>query len=285
MPGKELKFLSMLLTCLLVISKATSEALKAKLESTLSNLKSNAFQATQPSGSVEQDHTIAVRGTASKGVESNLIKLRVKIESKDKLVNLAYINNTVVSSKVIKSISDMKIPEKNITTVNYQIYPLYRSEFAKDTSTWNQVFDGYQVTNTLQIEMSNVKKVSELISKITSSNNVSIESINFDFSPDLQQKIKDSLLDQAAEDAKNKALILANKYNVDIVDVKSISFNDYSPPVGYPLPYRYDMITPAAAVAASPVMAPPQIFAGTSNVSIDISVLFIIKKSKSESIK
>ena len=260
-----------LLTLILHVSSMSAEALKSSIGNKLiSETYTNDVNK-------KEEHTLTITGTAFKALETNLIKLGIKIETLDPKVNLSYQNNTRVSNKVSKFLKQNGVPDKNITTLNYQITPTYRSEFIQHNNTWIKIFDGYTVTNHIQLTLSKIKDLGKLIDVLVLSGPVQITNINFQFSDDLMKRTKDSLLEDAALDALERAKITAGALGVTVDDVKSISISDYSPPSSYSFPYNYDR---SLVAAEATTFTPPTIYSGESNISINVYVTFVISNKK-----
>jgi uncharacterized protein YggE len=60
----------------------------------------------------------------------------------------------------------MGIPEKNTSTRNYQVIPIYNTAFNNHNKTWNQVLISYRIIKEVEIILSNLKNMPEFIDRL-----------------------------------------------------------------------------------------------------------------------
>lgn len=257
----------------------TTETLKGSL---IGALSANSFSMApvganqQQTTPAEIEHFLTITGTASRTVITDLILIGLNVETLDISLGTSYRENTQASNELSKVFKELNIPDRNITTTSYDTTKKYRSVWVPYNSTWGQIFEGYLVSNKMEVRLSDVKKVSDLIERALAIGSVLVTSISFDYSRVLQKKLKDTLLPLAAEDAVNRAKISAQALRVVIDDVKSANVEDITPfPVNARNQQQQQNI--AYAIQAESQTA-PQIFAGRTKVDVNVYVNFIIMK-------
>jgi hypothetical protein len=251
----------------------TTETLKGSL---LGTLNSNSFlmasqSPTTPIIPTEIEHFLTITGTASSTVQTDLTLISLNVETLESELSASYRKNTFASNKLVEVFSNLGIPEKNVTTTSYDTNKQYRSVWVPFNSTWGQIFEGFKVSNKLEVRLSDLQKASELIDRALAIGSILVTNISFDYSKNLQKKLIDSLLPLAAKDAYDRAKISAQALRVLIDDVKSASVFEFTPfPRQIPRSQQSKM--------ASAEYAAPEIFSGKTKVNVSVNVNFIITK-------
>ncbi|RFU68000.1 DUF541 domain-containing protein [Bacillus sp. V59.32b] len=135
-----------------------------------------------------------------------MIKLGVITENKDPAV--AQQENANAISKVINSITGLGIPENQIRTVEYRIEPQY------DYQDATQIFRGYKVTHLIQITISKIKQVGEILDTAVNNGANTVSSLQFTLSN--QEVYYNQALSLAVENAREKAVSLAKILGVTL---------------------------------------------------------------------
>ena len=81
---------------------------------------------------------------------------------------------------------------------------------------------GFTVSNSIQIESSNIESVSKWIDAAVSAGANNVNNIYFSLSDQKSEEMKNSLLKDAIDNAKTKADIAANAAGLKVTGVKSI---------------------------------------------------------------
>lgn len=224
-------------------------------------------------------HTLVVKGTASTSLESDLIKVGIKIETLDNHPYVAYQNNTNVANRIEEVFKNMKIQKKNVTTKDYRIFKEYESIYVPMNETWVSVFQGYKVINEMEVVLTNLKDVGNLIDNVVVGDDpVLITSVDFSFSPELSKKTSDSLLAVASKDAIERSAILAKSLNVIIQDIKSISVNQQTPHYSSRSILRKSYRSAHSLDTLAVAQEAPSIYRGTDIISMNIDVTYLIIK-------
>ncbi|WP_254052728.1 SIMPL domain-containing protein [Bacillus sp. V59.32b] len=155
-----------------------------------------------------KSNTLIVSGeeTILAAPDQAMIKLGVITENKDPAV--AQQENANAISKVINSITGLGIPENQIRTVEYRIEPQY------DYQDATQIFRGYKVTHLIQITISKIKQVGEILDTAVNNGANTVSSLQFTLSN--QEVYYNQALSLAVENAREKAVSLAKILGVTL---------------------------------------------------------------------
>lgn len=132
-------------------------------------------------------------------------------------------------NKILESLKNLGVEDKNIKTTNYSVYPNY------DYTSGRQNITGYTVTQNLQIKITPIDKVNKAIDALTSQGTNMMGGISFDLDDKTQKDLEDKARQQAMQNAKEKAQSLANAAGIKllrIVDVQEKT-NGFQP-----IPFR-----------------------------------------------
>jgi uncharacterized protein len=225
----------------------------------------------------DKDHTMSISGTGRIFIPTNVIRVGFTIETKELEAQQSFSKNNEIATKVNQILlTEARVPEKNITTINYQISPRYIQQYVESNRTYVEVFDGYFVSNQIDVKLSQKETATKIIDSIVKAGVTRVNYINFDIEPEVASQAKKKILAMAVLEAFNKAKIIANNSNLQIVDVLTISVNE---------PYAPSLYTPNvsfAMAAAGPEFSMADskaIYTGQQQLTLTANVLFIIKKS------
>jgi uncharacterized protein YggE len=223
-----------------------------------------------------KDHTLSISGTGRVSIPTDCIRLGFTIETKEMEAGVSFTKNNEISSKVNQILlNETNIPEKNITTVNYQIAPKYTSVYIESNKTYVERFEGYVVTNQIDVELSQKETAIRLIDSLVKSGVNKINYIRFDVQPEVAAQAKKNMLSMAVKDAFERAKLIAQSSNVRIVDVLSISVAEpYVPPTPSYLGSR-------ALAAESSFPGGRTIFTGQQQLVVTANIVFLVKKTQS----
>lgn len=224
------------------------------------------------------ENILSITGLASSSIETDLIILTLRVESFNKTLNEAYRTNIGISNEVSEIYQKLNIPDKNITTKRYSSEEKY-TEHIIGTSIGpkriNRTFEGYTIVNEMEIIMSDVRIVSDLIEQTMLTGFVLITDLKFVYSRLLKKILEKELLTISVKDALQRAHLTANILNTKIIDVKKVDFIGYRPPI--PI-YMNGLYGRSASSRRSKQMSKPIIFSKKTNVEIKSYIEFIIEK-------
>ncbi|ABR47298.1 protein of unknown function DUF541 [Alkaliphilus metalliredigens QYMF] len=167
-------------------------------------------QNTTASAMNDSNAAIVVNGSGIVKVKPDIAYINLGVNTSNTDAKQAQTENTRLMDGIMKSLNKAGIPEDDIKTVGYNIYPQHRYDQTKNES----IVTGYEVTNMVEVTIKNIDKVGEIIDLATESGANNINSVRFavdDTNPHYQKALQ-----QALQDAKQKATALAQPINVQI---------------------------------------------------------------------
>ena len=216
-----------------------------------------------------REKVITVTGNANSSVEPDLVNISFGVEIQEKTARDALAANSELMNKVIVAITQVGITDSEISTSQFNIYPIYDNYQEKETDKYTQELVGYRVSNIINVKTEKLDSVAAIIDSAVSAGVNRVDSVFFSLSPEVYSKLKDELLEKAILNAKSKAEMALSPLNYKIIGVKEISLSEFSMP--YPTP-MYDM----AYGAMEKSSAPTPIFSSDQDVSTSANVVFLI---------
>ena len=215
------------------------------------------------------EQTISVSGSATASSNPDTLIIVLGVESEAKTANESLSQNSHSLNSVISSLSNSGISEDDVQTSNFSIYPLYDS--IKDSNdNYKQILIGYHVSNILSIHTEKIDSAGEIIDVAVSSGVNRVDGVSFQLTDESLQKISDSLIADAINDASQKAENALSPLNYKIVGVKSIVINDHAVPYfETPMRASFDGFA-ESSMKSAPIMS------GDQEITTNVSVVFFI---------
>jgi hypothetical protein len=170
-------------------------------------------------------------------------------------------------NNIISDLRSIGLKPNETRTSIFNIFPLYN--YTESGTRLN--VSGFTVTNTVQIESSNLDNVSQWIDTAVASGANSINSIDFSVTEKKLEDTRTKLITDAIDNAKQKAEAAASAVQLSITGVKSIVVDGstISPPPP-PQPFYRESISAQGGTSASST----PLIAGEQEVSVTVSGIF-----------
>ena len=201
------------------------------------------------------NNIIKVFGKGILSVKADLAKLLIGVITENVQLEVAQQENAFITQNVITSILEIGVFPESIQTQNYNIRTKY------DYIDGKQVFRGYEVTNNLNILITNIKSAGEVIDTAVRNGANNIGDLNFLVSN--EQRYYYEVLNRAFTDAQNKAIVMANKLGVRLNNI----------PIRI-VELAMGNISPLPAMTFKSVSGTTPIEAGENNIEANIEVVF-----------
>jgi len=204
----------------------------------------------------------AVPETAS--VSVGVTKTAATVDSAQEQVN-------TVANKLISDIKKLGISEKDIKTTNYTVNPNYGSggpePLIYPSIGGTEKITGYTVTQNIEVKVKPLDKVNNVIDVSTKAGANLVGGVNFTFSDDLMKKLEKEATQEAVNDAKEKAQILANAAGVRLGKIVNVVSSTNHP---------YFMRSMAASLDSktTDTVPPTEITPGESTVNIGVTIYY-----------
>lgn len=221
----------------------------------------------------EEKNVIVVSGQSQVEVAPDIAYVNVSVSVENKDAKEAQEEASNIMNTIYDELKEFGIEKEDLETTNYNINQIrdyrYESKMKEEGKIPTPI--GYRVSNTMNIKVSNIEEVGNVIDKITKKENVSIGNLRFDLSDD--NKGSKEAIEKATQNAKDQAETVAETLGVKIKGVKKVNIGNVDS--GQPYPYNnYRMY--GKSVDES-VAEPTPISSGNLNVSANVQVEFIIE--------
>ena len=224
-----------------------------------------------PITATTDDRLISTTGTATTTVEPDLLIVTFGVETQEITAKESLDANTQLMNSTITAIQSTGITEDEISTSRFNIYPVYDGYEDPETFRWIQELTGYQVTNTITVETTNLDLAADIIDGAVVAGVNRVDNVSFTLSPEKHLQLKDELIEKAIMNAKVKAENALSPLDYSIIGVKAVSLSEFGmhPP---PMPmfddfgYGGEMAMSQTASRSTPVFSSDQDVSTTANV-------------------
>jgi uncharacterized protein YggE len=212
--------------------------------------------------------TLKATGQSQNAIRTDIVKVNFEVRTKDVLATKALQDNNQISEAVFKAIQDLGIKKEDIHTSDFSVTPQTDYKWNAEKQANEITFQGYQVSNRVEVELKDLDSAAASIdAAMKASQEVQINSVAFDVSPDIRQKAEDELIDAAIKDAQNKAQIALTGTGYLVTGIKSIDLNAGAA--------RYPPPMPRASMAADSKVV---LFGNKQTISMSALVEFYIEQ-------
>ena len=203
--------------------------------------------------------TISVQGQGKVYAKPDIAIIDLSIVTEGRNIKDVQDRNSKKMNGVIDFLKGFEVEDKDIKTINYQIYPRYNYE--------NRVVPqiiGYEITQTLEVKVRNLEKVGEILDKSVSAGINQVSSLRFWIDKD--EDLKEQARKMAIEDAKKKADKLASNLGIKLVKLAG-----FTEDTGYyPIPMYKEAMGMGGGGEA------PNIQTGENEIIINVSLIYEI---------
>jgi uncharacterized protein YggE len=214
-----------------------------------------------------KDSVIAVTGQAGTSVAPDLVTVQFGVEVQGKTAAEALSANSGLMAEVVEAVRKTGIENREISTSQFNIHPVY--EYHRETSGGirNQVLIGYRVSNMLSIETGKLDMIAEIIDRAVDAGVNRIDQVAFSLSPPVRKRLQDEMIEAAVLDARAKADKALAPLGKAVTGVQQMVLSDFAPPS----PLRADL--QRMEMASAP---PTQVFASEQDVRTTVNVTFLV---------
>lgn len=221
-------------------------------------------------------NTISIVGKGEEFAIPDIATFSFSVTEEGKTVEEAQGKATTKANAALDAIKKNGIEEKDIKTTAYNINPRY--DYVQELCTASgcrsgrQVLRGYEVSQTTEVKVRDIKKAGALFETVGS---LGVQNVNsLAFSIDDIETVKAKARTEAIADAKAKAKVLSKELGVKIVKINS--FYDSSDDVYYGYGRDVAMMESANVKSAMPAAA-PSIPTGEQKVTSRVTITYEIR--------
>jgi len=211
-------------------------------------IQSSASAALQPVN-FDETRTLSVTGVSSAKVSPDRVAFSFAVESEEKTAQQATQANADITNLVIEALRDAGVSDSEIGTSYYNVYPIYEYvetpvgciQYDEGDQIQNycpppsikQILAGYKAVNNIQVESAQLDRTGQWIDAAVQAGANRVDYVYFSISTQRQDEVKNDLIENAVQDARNKAEIAIRPLGMEITDVLSINLDSY-PTIIYP---------------------------------------------------
>ena len=211
--------------------------------------------------------TVYTSGSSFTRIAPDRVIISIGVETTGKTASDALYLNSGLMNNIISELRNDGLRPNETSTSLFNIFPLYN--YTESGTSLN--VSGFTVTNTVQIESSNLDNVSQWIDTAVASGANNINSIDFSVTEKKLEDTRSILITDAIGNAKQKAETAAGAVQLNITGVNSIVIDSSTtPPPLPPEPFYKDSLSAkeGALLSSTPIIA------GEQEVSVSISGIF-----------
>lgn len=221
-------------------------------------------------------NTITISGEGEVYAVPDLGVFTFSVVSEKTTVEAAQADATAKINAVMAYLKNAGVAEKDIKTVNYQIYPQYdyQNSVCPAASSGvvycppgRQTLRGYEVRQSNEVKVRDISKAGDLLSGVGSKGATEVSGLSFTI--DNPTAVETEARSKAIADAKTKADVLAKSLGVRLVRI--VSYNESTNGIP-PIYYGKDMLERGGAAASS-----PEISTGENKFTSNVTVVYEIR--------
>jgi len=162
--------------------------------------------------------TITSTGVSSISVTPDKASVYVRIESLKSTADSSKEDNSAKTNAIMAVLKKLEV---DIETSQFNIYPEY------DWNNYRKII-GYRTSNVLKISTVLFDDLGAIVDAVVGTNlDITIDSINFELSPERESEYKKQALESAGKDAREKAEAIATGMNFRLGKLVSVSSSDF----------------------------------------------------------
>ncbi len=227
-------------------------------------------------GNVYPTNTINVSGKGTVVAIPDVAEVSFSVVETGNSVAVAQEKATEKMNAILDAVKEMEVEEKDIKTTGYNSYPKYEYQTSSLCAggycpPGRQVLTGYEVSHNITVKIRKTDKAGEVLTKIGTLGASNISGLNFVV--DDIEAVKKQARDEAIEDAKAEAKVLAKSLGLKLV--KIVNFSEQG---NYPMPYGMggDMVEGRAVVSMEMAKA-PDLPVGENEIISNVSIVYEVR--------
>ncbi|MFN2434024.1 MAG: SIMPL domain-containing protein [Nitrososphaeraceae archaeon] len=212
--------------------------------------------------------TLFVTGSSTTQTKPDKVTLSLGVETTNTKAKAALTANSELMNKIINALQIAGVNENETSTSSFTITP--NRDYSIDKNQGKLI--GFTVSNSLQIDSHNVNDSSEWIDIAVSSGANNVNSIYFSMSDEKLDGIKNELLREAIENAREKADIAASALGLKVGGIRTVNIDQATPFFPGSIPYAAESLKSDAITPSTPIMA------GEQQITLSVSIVFLLEE-------
>ena len=217
--------------------------------------------------SPDNNKTLFVTGSATTQVKPDKVTVSLGVETTNAKAKAALAANSELMNKIISALKIAGVKDNETSTSSFTITP--NRDYSIDKNQGKLI--GFTVSNSIQIDSNNVNNTSEWIDIAVSSGANNVNSIYFSLSDKKLDDIRKELVNDAIDNAKEKADIAASALGLKIVGIRTVSIDQVTPFFTGPTPYGAASLKNEASSPSTPILT------GEQHISQNVNIVFLVE--------
>jgi uncharacterized protein len=217
--------------------------------------------------SSDNNKTLFVTGSATTQIKPDKVTVSLGVETTNTKAKAALAANSELMNKIISALKIAGVKDNETSTSSFTITP--NRDYSIDKNQGKLI--GFTVSNSIQIDSNNVNNTSEWIDIAVSSGANNVNSIYFSLSDKKLDDIRKELVNDAIDNAKEKADIAASALGLKIVGIRTVSIDQVTPFFTGPTPYGAASLKNEASAPSTPILT------GEQQISQNVNIVFLVE--------
>jgi uncharacterized protein len=217
--------------------------------------------------SPDNNKTLFVTGSATTQIKPDKVTVSLGVETTNTKAKSALAANSELMNKIISALKIAGVKDNETSTSSFTITP--NRDYSIDRNQGKLI--GFTVSNSIQIDSNNVNNTSDWIDIAVSSGANNVNSIYFSLSDKKLDDIRKELVNDAIDNAKEKADIAASALGLKIVGIRTVSIDQVTPFFTGPTPYGVTSLKNEASAPSTPILT------GEQQISQNVNIVFLVE--------
>jgi uncharacterized protein len=217
--------------------------------------------------SPDNNKTMFVTGSATTLVKPDKVTLSLGVGTTNPKAKAALAANSELMNKIISALKIAGVKDNETSTSSFTITP--NRDYSIDKNQGKLI--GFTVSNSIQIDSKNVNNTSEWIDIAVSSGANNVNSVYFSLSDKKLDDIRKELVNDAIDNAKEKADIAASALGLKIIGIRTVSIDQATPFFPGPTPYGVASLKNEASTPSTPILT------GEQQISQNVNIVFLVE--------
>ena len=217
--------------------------------------------------SSDNNKTLFVTGSATTQAKPDKVTVSLGVETTNPKAKAALAANSELMNKIISALKIAGVKDNETSTSSFTITP--NRDYSIDKNQGKLI--GFTVSNSIQIDSKNVNNTSEWIDIAVSSGANNVNNIYFSLSDKKLDDIRKELVNDAIDNAKEKADIAASALGLKIIGIRTVSIDQATPFFPGPTPYGVASLKNEASTPSTPILT------GEQQISQNVNIVFLVE--------
>lgn len=224
---------------------------------------------------ISSPNTISISGKGEILAKADIATFSFSVAEESPNVSEAQDRAAGKINDAIKFLKDIGVEEKDIKTINYNIYPRYNYIKSPEKSKIippirdNRVLIGYEVNQGVEVKVRNIGSAGTILSGIGNLGASNVSGLSF--SIDEEDKLKKDARELAIEDARANGKVMAESLGVKLVRIINFSESGY-----FPI-YRERFSASDMSMSVGGAGPTPEIPTGENKITSQVNIVYEIK--------